>query len=403
MGTGETFIASGQGGDALRSLGYFPYVPFRARQSPFWMNEWTQADIYGDIHRGEYAATASIIYGLGMTNGATIADSIANPSTAASYSNLDSGVFFTYQPIGRFDAVAGSSMLDMRSVLASRNIFGAATLGRIDAKSYYFMTNFNSPTGSLTSDAILDSSYGATSANTLAVLMKSMRNQTTYASQDFDVFLTNFDAEWSYSYTQAAHTFKNVSSSDFASYGWTAGQPLYPTWDSVLLESSSLGQQLGSGPTPVVNRASFSSADNGGLSGVRVNIASRMSMKEALHHAQCAYFVSIVIVQWADLTICKTRMNSVRTQGMLNAAMDFGLMFETILACIFCYTPYINTSVTRPIRFSHWFPGIPFAIFIFVYDECRKLLMRRTTKVSENAITGQVERDPGWLERNTYY
>lgn len=38
------------------------------------------------------------------------------------------------------------------------------------------------------------------------------------------------------------------------------------------------------------------------------NIASRMSQKEALAHAQASFFVAIVIVQWADLIICKTRL-----------------------------------------------------------------------------------------------
>lgn len=37
------------------------------------------------------------------------------------------------------------------------------------------------------------------------------------------------------------------------------------------------------------------------------NIASRMSQKEALAHAQASFFVAIVVVQWADLVICKTR------------------------------------------------------------------------------------------------
>merc|ERR1711874_509975 len=38
-----------------------------------------------------------------------------------------------------------------------------------------------------------------------------------------------------------------------------------------------------------------------------------------------AFFVSIVIVQWADLIICKTRKNSVFQQGMRNNMMNFGL------------------------------------------------------------------------------
>merc|ERR1712062_514078 len=39
-----------------------------------------------------------------------------------------------------------------------------------------------------------------------------------------------------------------------------------------------------------------------------------------------AFFVSIVVVQWADLIICKTRRNSVFQQGMKNHFMNFGLV-----------------------------------------------------------------------------
>merc|ERR1712072_991004 len=51
-----------------------------------------------------------------------------------------------------------------------------------------------------------------------------------------------------------------------------------------------------------------------------------------------AFFVSIVVVQWADLIICKTRKNSVFQQGMKNHFMNFGLVFETLLAAILSYT-----------------------------------------------------------------
>ena len=34
------------------------------------------------------------------------------------------------------------------------------------------------------------------------------------------------------------------------------------------------------------------------------------------HTTHTAFFVSIVIVQWADLLICKTRLNSIFLQGM---------------------------------------------------------------------------------------
>ena len=167
-----------------------------------------------------------------------------------------------------------------------------------------------------------------------------------------------------------------------------------------------------------------------------------MVMKEALHHAQSAFFVSIVVVQWADLVICKTRMNSIYWQGLKyvcmvcfveylmlvtvcclrNGVMNFGLIFETMLASVLCYTPGVSDALgTRNIRFTHWMPGIPFCICIFLYDEARKKLMRDTTETWTDEDTKQAFRNPGelsvlrssksaltrigtgWLERNSFY
>lgn len=41
------------------------------------------------------------------------------------------------------------------------------------------------------------------------------------------------------------------------------------------------------------------------------------------------------------------------------------------------------------LRFSWWFPGLPFSILIFIYDEVRRYLIRRYPG--------------GWVERETYY
>jgi sodium/potassium-transporting ATPase subunit alpha len=137
---------------------------------------------------------------------------------------------------------------------------------------------------------------------------------------------------------------------------------------------------------------------------MEINVASRMMQKEALHHAQSAYFVCIVIVQWADLVISKTRRNSMFQQGMNNPLMNFGLVAETLLAAFLCYTPGVNSALgTRPLRFTHWLPGVPFSMFIFLYDETRKFLMRATTNLVTDQSTQLVIRAPGWLERNTYY
>jgi len=103
-----------------------------------------------------------------------------------------------------------------------------------------------------------------------------------------------------------------------------------------------------------------------------------------------AYFVSIVVVQWADLMICKTRRNSIVHQGMLNPHLIFGLFFETGLAAILCYTPGLDKGLRMyPLRWQWWLPALPFSLAIFIYDEIRKYILR--------------QRPGGWLETETYY
>jgi sodium/potassium-transporting ATPase subunit alpha len=104
-----------------------------------------------------------------------------------------------------------------------------------------------------------------------------------------------------------------------------------------------------------------------------------------------AFFVSIVIVQWADLVICKTRMNSVFQQGMKNWFMNFGLCFETLLAVVLCYTPGMDKGLRMyPLKINWWIPALPFSLLIFVYDESRKTIMRRLGLQS-------------WIAKETYY
>jgi sodium/potassium-transporting ATPase subunit alpha len=120
---------------------------------------------------------------------------------------------------------------------------------------------------------------------------------------------------------------------------------------------------------------------------------------EALRHAQTAAFVSIVIVQWADLIICKTRFLSIYHQGMQNTVMLFGLCSETLLCCALCYIPGLHQGLfTRDLIFWHWCPSMPFSILIFLYDETRKYLIRS----HKQAYKG-TPNEEGWLERYTYY
>uniref|UniRef100_A0A8C3XSN7 Sodium/potassium-transporting ATPase subunit alpha n=1 Tax=Chelydra serpentina TaxID=8475 RepID=A0A8C3XSN7_CHESE len=103
-----------------------------------------------------------------------------------------------------------------------------------------------------------------------------------------------------------------------------------------------------------------------------------------------AFFASIVVVQWADLIICKTRRNSVFQQGMKNKILIFGLLEETALAAFLSYCPGMGVALRMyPLKVTWWFCAFPYSLLIFVYDEVRKLILRRYPG--------------GWVEKETYY
>lgn len=112
---------------------------------------------------------------------------------------------------------------------------------------------------------------------------------------------------------------------------------------------------------------------------------------------QSAVFISIIIVQWAGLLVCKTRTLSLFQHGMRNKAINIALVLMTLIGVFLVYTPGVNTIVGKspvflshnvgsihvvftgavPIPFWMWLPSLPFALLVFVYDETRKLLIRR--------------------------
>ena len=72
--------------------------------------------------------------------------------------------------------------------------------------------------------------------------------------------------------------------------------------------------------------------------------AERKKLEYTCH---TAFFVSIVVVQWTDLIICKTRRLSVLQQGMNNWFLNFGLGELTVAylafeknICVFYQTSY---------------------------------------------------------------
>jgi sodium/potassium-transporting ATPase subunit alpha len=104
-----------------------------------------------------------------------------------------------------------------------------------------------------------------------------------------------------------------------------------------------------------------------------------------------AFFTSIVIVQWADLLICKTRRLSIFQQGMRNKIMVAGLFEETLLAAVLAYMPGTDVALRMyPLEWHWWIVPMPFSLLIFIYDETRKYLLR-------NGKPGN------WVESETYY
>lgn len=112
--------------------------------------------------------------------------------------------------------------------------------------------------------------------------------------------------------------------------------------------------------------------------------------KKLEYTCHTAFFVAIVVVQWADLIVCKTRRNSLIHQKMKNHVLNFGLVFETCLAAFLSYCPGMPILLRLyPLKFTWWLVPIPFSLLIFVYDEMRRFILRRNPG--------------GWVEMETYY
>ncbi|GAB4819471.1 hypothetical protein N2152v2_006517 [Parachlorella kessleri] len=109
-----------------------------------------------------------------------------------------------------------------------------------------------------------------------------------------------------------------------------------------------------------------------------------------LRLAQTAYFWGVLVSRWADLLICKTRKETIMNQGFSNRVLNFALLFETTVALLITYVPPLNTVwSTRPLNVVYLFVGVPYFIFIFAYDELRKLAIRR--------------KPGGWVDQNAYW
>jgi len=132
---------------------------------------------------------------------------------------------------------------------------------------------------------------------------------------------------------------------------------------------------------------------------------SQYTRREALAQSNTAYFISIIIVQWADLMICKTRTRSLFEQAMTNGFMNYALFFETMLGAFLVYLPMANVVMgTAPLRFVWWTSAVPFSIMIYIYDELRKGYIRNHQNNWMQKNKGSKKKYQGcWLTHNTFW
>jgi len=100
--------------------------------------------------------------------------------------------------------------------------------------------------------------------------------------------------------------------------------------------------------------------------------------KSLEYSCQAGFFISIVMVQWANLFLSRTRSASIISKGFGNMMINFALVFETLLALLLIYIPGLNNGLQlemlHPLALL---PALPFVLFMVLYDEIRKAIIRK--------------------------
>lgn len=100
--------------------------------------------------------------------------------------------------------------------------------------------------------------------------------------------------------------------------------------------------------------------------------------KSLEYSCQAGFFFSIVLVQWATLIASRTRSQSVVQRGMNNWVLNFALIFETALAVVLIYVPGLNRGLQMEALYPlNWLTPLPFVLFMILYDEIRKAIVRK--------------------------
>lgn len=177
---------------------------------------------------------------------------------------------------------------------------------------------------------------------------------------------------------------KRLISVTYGQIGMTQAMAGFSTYFSILLYYGFLPRDL------VGLRASWENSDVTFIKdswGHKWDYEHRMVL---LNTARTGYFVSIVITQMIDLIMCKTRVNSLFQHGMSNWVLNFSIVFEALLTGFLLYVPGTEKVLkTMPLDPYWYWPCLPFGIALWIYDELRRLSIRRQPN--------------GFFKRETYY
>ncbi len=101
--------------------------------------------------------------------------------------------------------------------------------------------------------------------------------------------------------------------------------------------------------------------------------------------AVTAFFAAIVVCQIANVFISRTRRQSLFRTGLFsNKFLWVGVLVEVMFLGIIVYLPQTQAFFgTQSLSGFELMLGLPFAIFIFFFDEIRKLLLRKRVAVAE--------------------
>jgi sodium/potassium-transporting ATPase subunit alpha len=121
--------------------------------------------------------------------------------------------------------------------------------------------------------------------------------------------------------------------------------------------------------------------DTGSSSG---QCASSEDRADYLSQAQTAFLATIVVCQIGCGLACKTRLNTILTQGMVNWVQNYGIFQEVTLIVMLVYVPFLNSAFgTSGFPGVAWLIGFPFAMCILGYDEFRKWVFREYGHTTE--------------------